>query len=109
MRQPVPLTVANGIVADIVPLAVELSVPMLVGDAKLPAELLNCAVNTLPELNVPVFVQETLTLEPEQNGEPEIAEVVIVCALITFTPPKSRNKTATNFLIKGGGESNNLN
>lgn len=38
---PAPAGVAPGIVAEIVPLDVELIVPMLVGLAKLPLELLN--------------------------------------------------------------------
>ena len=48
-----PAAAPPGIVAFIVPEVVEARVPILVGDAKLPDEFDNCAVNTLPELNEP--------------------------------------------------------
>jgi hypothetical protein len=50
---------------------------MFVGLAKLPVLLLNCAVNTFPELKVPVAVYGTLTAAPAQKGAPEIAPVEI--------------------------------
>jgi hypothetical protein len=75
---PLPLAAPPGIVAEMVPLEVDVSVPIFVGLAKLPLLLLNCAVKTLPELKVPVAVKGTLTDAPAQNGEPTIVPVLIV-------------------------------
>lgn len=47
---PDPAGVEDGIVALMVPDVVPVSVPILVGEAKLPLALLSCAVNTFPEL-----------------------------------------------------------
>ena len=50
----------------IVPDTVLVRVPIVVGELKLPAELLNCKENILPALNTPDAVYEMLTLAPEQ-------------------------------------------
>ena len=42
--------------ADIVPLATEVKVPMVVGLANEPVAFDSCAVNIFPEVNVPVNV-----------------------------------------------------
>ena len=54
----VPKRVACGMVAEIVPAVVVVSVPIFTGLAKLPAEFESCAVKIFPELAVPV-VPET--------------------------------------------------
>ncbi len=43
-------------VPEMAPAVVEVSAPILTGVAKLPAELDNWAVNTLPEVKVPEMV-----------------------------------------------------
>ena len=74
----VPKVVPAGIVAEIVPEAVLVSVPILTGVVKLPVAPDNCAVKIFPALNVPVAVKGTLTEAPAQNGLPEIVPVAIV-------------------------------
>ena len=90
---PVPPTVEDGIVAEIVPGLAPFSVPMLVGLPKLPEELLNCAVKTLPLLYVPVIVNETETAPPAQYERGLIALVVIVFAITTCGLLKLRRRT----------------
>ena len=48
IKYPEPAGVATGIVTGMVPAAVAVTEPIVVGDAKLPEELDNCAVKTLP-------------------------------------------------------------
>jgi hypothetical protein len=56
---------------------------MITGEAgNEPFASLNCALNTLPELKLPVTVYGTLTLLPAQIGLPLIVPVVIDCDLV---------------------------
>ena len=56
MRYALPAAVPLGMVAAMVPAAVAVNVPMLVGLAKEPVELESWAVNTLPAVKVPTQV-----------------------------------------------------
>jgi hypothetical protein len=56
MRYPEPCTVAEGMVAVMVPAAVLVSVPIATGLVNKPALLLSCAVNTLPAVKLPEIV-----------------------------------------------------
>ena len=78
IKYPVPLTVAVGIVAEIVPAKVDVNVPIAVGVPHVPVELDNCAVKTFPDVNVPTIVNGTETAAPAQKGEPVMVPVVIV-------------------------------
>jgi hypothetical protein len=82
-----------------VPAFTEESVPMLIGFVNEPVALLNCAVNTLPVLKVPVFVNGTLMVDPAQNGEPEIALVVIVCENNLIDPVIKKRKKNVRFIV----------
>jgi len=53
---PVPLAVADGMVAVIEPATTAVSVPIFTGAVNAPAASLNCAVKILPAVNVPVMV-----------------------------------------------------
>jgi len=72
--------VPDGMVAEIVPFETEVREPMFNAFEKCPDESLSCAVKIFPAVNVPLFVYETLTLAPEQNG-PVTLPVEIVCEL----------------------------
>jgi hypothetical protein len=67
-------------VAEIVPDVVPVSVPIDVGEVKLPLLLLNCAVNTFPVVNVPMVVNGTETDAPAQNEVAPSALVVMLLA-----------------------------
>jgi hypothetical protein len=67
IKKPVPL-IPDGKVAAIVPELVEDKVPIEVGEAKDPLALDNSAVNTFPELKVPVAVYGTETALPSHKG-----------------------------------------
>ena len=56
MRYKVPATDGNAILLVMVPADTEVNVPILVGVAKDPVLLESCAVNTLPEVYVPLIV-----------------------------------------------------
>ena len=75
----------DGIVPEIVPADVEVSVPMDTGLAKLPLLLLNCAVNTLPALNVPLMVNGTPMAAP--------AQIDVLTALVAILWPPPGGKT----------------
>ena len=65
------------------PLVVDASVPILVGEANEPVSSDNCAVKILGPLKGPQpTVYGTFTASLAQNGEPAIAPVVIVMAFI---------------------------
>ena len=58
---------------------VEESVPIVVGEVKEPVELDNCAVNTFPEVKVPVAVYGMpIPVFPAQKGLPEMVPVARV-------------------------------
>jgi hypothetical protein len=79
-----PDGIAQGIVALMVPVsAVEVSVPIAVGAAKLPNASDNCAVYTFPAVKVPVAVKGTFIEPQAQKGLPAIAPVVIVLLAVT--------------------------
>lgn len=66
---PVPAGVAPGIIAAMVPLALEFNVPILMGAAKDPAASESCAVKIFPALRVPVLiVNGTVIAPPGQTG-----------------------------------------
>ena len=71
--------VIEGIVQEIVPEVVEVKVPILIGEAKLPVAFDNCAVNIFPEVKVPAIVNGTEITDPAQNGEPVMDPVEIAC------------------------------
>ena len=76
---PEPVIVFAGIVLDIVPATVDVKVPIITGEAKLPLAFDSCTVNIFPEVKVPETVNGTDTTDPAQNGEPVIVPVEIVC------------------------------
>ena len=80
-----PATEANGIVAVMVPAAVDVKFPIPTAEIKLPAEFDNWAVKTFPAVNVPEIVNGTETVAPGQNDELPIVPVVIVCFLAAMT------------------------
>jgi hypothetical protein len=95
-------------VAEMVPLLVDVKVPILVGLAKLPLALLNCAVKTLPGLKVPVAVKGTLTAAPAQKGEPETAPVAMLLAggvqltvVVEIPGPKMVTSMLLQFMLSG--------
>jgi hypothetical protein len=92
---PVPVLVPLGSVAEMVPAVVCVSVPILVGLEKLPDELESCAVNTFPDVKVPLIVKGTDTEAPEQKGEPEIEDVVIAAAVDAVTEKVEELRTLT--------------
>jgi hypothetical protein len=91
--------VFTGIVALIVPGLTDDIDPMLSGFVNEPVALLNCAVNTLPVLKVPVFVNGTLMVDPAQNGEPEIGLVVMVCENNLNDPVIKKRKKNVRFIV----------
>ena len=66
-------------VPEIVPAVVCVNVPIATGEEKLPLALDKWAVKTFPGVKVPAIVKGTETPAPEQNGEPDIVPVEIVC------------------------------
>ena len=76
---PVPVIVFTGNVLEMVPATVDVKVPILTGETKLPVAFDSCAVNIFPELKVPETVNGTDTIDPAQNGKPVIIPVEIVC------------------------------
>ena len=59
--------------------------PILVGEVKLPVLSDSCAVNTLPELNVPcvkLILPEAGVLQSTVNGAPVTVGAPIVCAVV---------------------------
>ena len=65
-RKLPPPGVLPGITPLIVPEAVLITEPMVIGEAKLPAASLSCNVNTLPAENTPDVAYEILTFSPAQ-------------------------------------------
>src|SRR6187549_3940961 len=61
-----PGGVAGGMMHAIDPPVVVITIPICVGEAKLPDASLNCAVNILPALKVPVMVYGTFSDAPWQ-------------------------------------------
>lgn len=105
---PLPVGVAPGIVAAMVPLPVEVKVPILVGLEKLPLALLNCAVKTFPGLKVPVAVKGTFTAAPEQKGDPETVPVEMLLAggvqltvVVVIPGPKMVTSMLLQFMVSG--------
>ena len=64
IRYPEPVAAATGIVAVMLPDVVLVKLPIAVGDAKEPDASDNCAVNTLPDVQVPVIVYGTVIEAP---------------------------------------------
>jgi hypothetical protein len=89
---PAPVGVFEGIVAIMVPAAVDVSVPMFTGLVNEPVALLNCAVKTLPAVNVPDLEYVRLNVVPAHLGD-ITAPVVIVCENPLL---KTINKKHTN-------------
>lgn len=79
---PEPKTVSIGIIAEIIPADVDVNVPIVTADAKLPLAFDNWAVKIFPLTKVPVIVKGTETDAPAQNGEPAIVPVIIVVVFL---------------------------
>ena len=60
------------------------SVPMLIGEAKLPAALLSCNVNAFPVANTPDAVNEISTFDPAQVSVNPIGDRSIVADVATL-------------------------
>ena len=70
---------------EIVPAVVWVRVPSVIGDPHAPLASESWAVKTLPAVKTPVMVKGTETDDPEQNGEPVMVPVVMVCFLVAIT------------------------
>ncbi len=77
IRYAVPKEVLAGMIALMVPEAVDAKDPMLTGEAKEPRASDNSTVKTLPPLKVPHAVKGTFTASPAQKGDPVMVSVRI--------------------------------
>lgn len=74
-----PATDGKATLLEMVPAETEVNVPILVGVVKAPVLFESCAVNTLPDVKVPVIVYGILIpVCPAQNELVEIFPVVMV-------------------------------
>jgi hypothetical protein len=103
---PVPFVDAGIALAaqEIVPAVVPVSVPSVTGEVKDPAELLNCAVKTLPAFTVAAAPNVKVTLNaPTEVGQIGLeGTVVVVIDFCACPAKKNRTKTSVEitFLIR---------
>jgi hypothetical protein len=78
IRYPLPATVFEGIVAIMVPELVELRVPIVTGEVKLPVLPDNWAVKTFPASTIPALLKGTDTVEPAHKQGCPIFPVIML-------------------------------
>ena len=77
MRYLLPVAVAKGTVALMVPLPIAVTVPMLTGLAKVPKLSLNCAVNVLPAVKGVQPMEYGTDILPPGHSELLVTPVVM--------------------------------